>query len=354
MKVLIVASGTGGHVYPALSIAQEFSKTSARIFWIGSRGSLEEKLALKEEFTFFHHTSFGFRGKNIFLKLYSILYLIISFFKSLNLVNKIRPDFVFSTGNYSSLGPCFAAFVLRVPFFIHEQNIVPGSANKLLEPFSKIVFEGFNGSFTSSDKVKYVGNPVRNIFNSKNNTPTIFNEKKFRILILGGSQGSNNLNEIAFNALSHLKYKELFFIHHQSGNQGKEVLEAQYRSAGMSFHVEDFIENICQAMVDADLIISRSGAMAITEIAHLGKPSILLPLPWSIDDHQFKNAKYMKDLGGAIVIWKRNLEKKIQVNIEELVNDKVLLEEIGKSAKLAFLPGSAKKIYNEINALFKK
>ena len=160
MKVFIVAGGTGGHVFPALAVAKEFEKEEAEIFWIGREGSLEHDICKKEGYRFYIIKAKAFRGQNLFQKLIAIFYLCSSFIISLKLIKNIKPKFIFSSGNFMSLAPGLSAFILNIPLFIHEQNTIPGISNKILSRFSKIVFEGFSGSFQIKG-VKFVGNPVR-------------------------------------------------------------------------------------------------------------------------------------------------------------------------------------------------
>ena len=162
---------------------------------------------------------------------------------SLALLKRINPAFVFTTGNYSSLGPSFAAIILKIPLFIHEQNSIPGSANKILNLFSDFTFEGFKESFTASEKVKHVGNPVRLEFQKKKSNLPNANGREgiFSILILGGSQGSSQINQLTFKAISRLSTREQLFIHHQSGQDDQKLLDKQYSSLGINYQVESFV-----------------------------------------------------------------------------------------------------------------
>ena len=207
MKAVFVAGGTGGHVYPALAVAREYKKNGSDIFWIGGKSSLEEKLALEENFFFKSLQTTGFRGKGPLEKIFSIFNLISSFITSIKILKKIKPDFIFSSGGFVSLGPGIASFFLNIPLFIHEQNSVAGSTNKLLSKISYKIFTGFPSSFKKREKVEFVGNPIRdeitNLIEQADSSQ--FNDKKFNLLILGGSQGSYQLNSIVLSCYKHIR-----------------------------------------------------------------------------------------------------------------------------------------------------
>ncbi len=355
MKVFIVAGGTGGHVFPALAVAKEFEKEKAEIFWFGREGSLEHDICKKEGYKFYITEAKAFRGQNLFQKLIAIFYLFSSFIISLKLIRNIRPKFVFSSGNFISLAPGLSAFVLDVPLFIHEQNTIPGTSNKILSRFSKIVFEGFSGSFQLKG-VKFVGNPVReNIIRYSGSTTTTKNkDKKINLLILGGSQGSIQLNEIVMEALRLIEDKTMWRILHQTGTDDINRLNTDYQSLDFEYSVQTFIENMGEAYREADLVIARAGAMTIAELLVMEKPSILLPLPWSTDNHQFYNAQYLKRLGAAQVIQSKKASISYLASLLiELTTDRKRLKDMSRSAKKYSLPNSSREIVKLINEYFK-
>ncbi len=200
MNILIIAGGTGGHVYPALSIANEFQGEENTIYWIGKKNSLEENIALSEDFSFYPINARGFLGKNFFAKIISISFVFVALIRSFFIIRNIKPDIIITTGGYLSLAPGLIGS-LFCPLFIHEQNSVPGLTNRILHKRSKISFEAFPHTFNNlTNKVKCVGNPIReDIVNISPLDKS--NETKFNILILGGSQGSKQINDIFLNIL---------------------------------------------------------------------------------------------------------------------------------------------------------
>ncbi len=301
MRVLILAGGTGGHVYPALSVAKEFKKNQFLISWIGNKESLESKLSIQEDFNFISLDSKGFKGKNIIGKIISLIYLEINVVKSILIIRKIKPDIVFSTGGYVTLAPALASYILSIPLFIHEQNSVPGLVNRVLNRLSKLTFEAFPNSFNKSPKIRTVGNPVRSeIIKNPEQEPTM--KEHFNILILGGSQGSKQLNEIVLKSLEDKTIPSHWRIVHQIGDLDKTSVVDFYSKQAVSYEVVPYIEDIGKAYHESDLVIGRSGAMTISEICCSSKPSILFPLPWAADNHQYFNAKYLEDKKASILL----------------------------------------------------
>ena len=301
MKALILAGGTGGHVYPALSVAKELKRNEFTISWIGKKKSLESNLSKKEGFNFISLNAKGFKGKNIFGKIISLIYLDINVFKSIFIIKKVKPDIVFSTGGYVSLAPALASYLLSIPLFIHEQNSVPGLVNRILNRLSKKTFEAFPGSFDKSSKIHTVGNPVRpEIIKNPEDKPTI--KDHFNILILGGSQGSEQLNEIIIKSFKGKTVSSNWRIIHQIGHCDQAPIIELYSAQSFKYEVVPYIENIAKAYHECDLVIGRSGAMTISEICSSAKPSILLPLPWAADNHQYFNAKFLQAKKASILL----------------------------------------------------
>ena len=357
MKALFVAGGTGGHVYPALEVAREFKNSGAQIYWIGKENSLEHEFSKREGFSFEPIKSLGFRKKSFIGKILSVFYLITSFINSIIILLKIKPRFIFCFGGYLSLGPGFASVVLRVPLFIHEQNSVAGSANKLLANLATEVFEGFPNSFKRNlENINFVGNPVRHEITSFTDTnKTVSSTKKFKLLILGGSQGSTQLNSLVMDSLSEVIDKSNWEIVHQTGEADREELNHYYKGLNVSFTVESFITNMGEVYSNCDLVISRAGAMTVSELLVTHTPSILLPLPWATDDHQTLNAKYLEDLGAAKVLEsdKKNSSELASLLTSLSVNKEERLSMIN-SAKLANSKEVTKTIFKKINESIKK
>ena len=357
MKAVFVAGGTGGHVYPALSVAREYKKFGTEVFWIGRKSSLEQKLALEENFFFESIKTRAFRGKSLSEKIFSIFFFLLSVLSSIRILKKIKPDFIFSCGGFTSLGPGIASLFLNIPLFIHEQNSVAGSANKLLSKISLKAFEGFPSSFRKVSGVEFVGNPIRGeITNFIKGKDVLKDNKleKFNLLILGGSQGSKQLNSIVMNCLEKIQEKVDWKITHQTGESDKNRLDKFYSELDLEVVVVAFIKDIGKAYKEADLVISRAGAMTISELIAMEKPSILLPLPWAADNHQFLNASFLKENGLAeIISSKKENVSKLATLVSNLARNKEKRLSMTNSAKLAFVPNAEKQIFLKINESIK-
>jgi len=350
MKGLIVAGGTGGHVYPALSVAKDMRNDGTEIYWLGKANSLESNLAIAEGFSFIVTNSFGFKGKSFFRKWLALLYLEINFIKSIFLLIKIKPDFIFSTGGYISLAPGLASAFFSIPLFIHEQNSVPGLVNRILNRFSKLTFEGFPEAFNQNIKIKSVGNPVRSDISGLDPSEKNNQNDKFSILILGGSQGSKQLNEIIIKSISKKDVPNNWEIVHQIGDLEKSELKDTYLKKSIRFTLLKYIEDMASAYNNADIIISRSGAMTVSEICCASRPSILFPLPWAADNHQYFNAKYLEDKKASILLESsiENADRLFEL-LKKLEKDDNTRLEMGKNAYKAFPHSSTSHIKTLIN-----
>ena len=305
-----------------------------------------------ESFNFISLDTKGFKGKNIFGKIISLIYLEINLVKSIFIIKKIKPDIVFSTGGYVTLAPALASYILSIPIFIHEQNSIPGLVNRILNRLSKLTFEAFPDSFNKSSKIHTVGNPVRSGI-IKN--PTIEAKKKehFNILILGGSQGSKQLNEIVLKAFKDKIIPSYWHIVHQIGDLDKTSLVDFYSKQSFSYEVVSYIEDIGRAYHEADLVIGRSGAMTVSEICCSSKPSILFPLPWAADNHQYFNAKFLEDKKASILL-ESSLDSadRLFTLLNDLEKDHNARHSMSLNAFDAFPVSSGKRIVEIINESF--
>ena len=349
MKIIIVAGGTGGHVYPALSVAREFKENSAEVIWVGRKKSLEENIAREEGFDFITLSASGFLGKRVIEKIKAIFELCLSYIKAISLLISFKPDAIFSTGGYISLPVGLAAPLLRIPLFIHEQNSVAGLSNRILNKFSRITFEGFPDTFEMDNRTEFVGNPLREeLFIQSQGVNKISQE--FNVLVLGGSQGSSQLNKIFINALEASSDSLNWNIVHQAGPVEFNSLKKRYSNLSIKHEVLKYIKNIGKEYQKADLVISRSGAMTVSEISAFGKAAILMPLPWATDNHQYYNALYLQKLDGAEIV-ESDLDN-YNFLLERILNiekDTKRRTQMGLNAKKAFSSSSVTDIYKFIN-----
>ena len=299
-RVLIMSGGTGGHIFPALAIAEELKRRGVIVEWLGTKKGMENTLVPKHGFQLHTVNSSGLRGKNIFTLFKAFFVLIVSFFQILHVFIKVRPNQVLGMGGYASGIGGVVAKMLFVPLAIHEQNTIPGTTNVILSKLAKVTFQAFEGSFKSEVGAVTVGNPL--LFDAK--------EKKApksakNLLILGGSLGAKKINETVANINSPVN------IWHQTGEQHYDSTKVLYQQQkNKEFRIEPFIESIKEAYEWADVVICRAGAMTVSELIATKSVAILIPFPYAVDDHQKSNAKHLSDVGAGILLEEKDLSNK--------------------------------------------
>ena len=291
-KVLIMAGGTGGHIFPALAIAKELTNQGANIEWLGGRNSMEESLVPKHGYQLHRvHTS-GLRGKNLLTLLKAFFLLCLGFFETISIFVRFRPDRVVGMGGYASGIGGIVAKIFFVPLIIHEQNTVPGTTNKMLGKFARQSLQAFDNTFDLSMNAVTVGNPI--LFTPK---PKSIPESVNNLLVLGGSLGAQKINETI------TRIKTPLNIWHQTGVNHLETVKLAYENnPNTNLCIEPFIENMAEAYAWADVVVCRSGAMTVSELVATKSIAILVPFPFAIDNHQTKNAQYLSDQDAAILL----------------------------------------------------
>jgi UDP-N-acetylglucosamine--N-acetylmuramyl-(pentapeptide) pyrophosphoryl-undecaprenol N-acetylglucosamine transferase len=297
-KILIMAGGTGGHIFPALAIAKELSSRGIDVEWLGSKGGMEEKIVPKHGHPIHCIHSSGLRGKSLFAFIKGVCLLAIGFIQTISLFLKNKPNIVIGMGGYASGIGGIVAKIFFTRLVIHEQNAIPGTTNRLLSRIANKSFQAFDNSFDSKVKAVTVGNPI--LFQAKTkNCPKSVNN----LLVLGGSLGAKKINELIPLIKTPLN------IWHQTGDSHIETTKLAYQdSLHLNVHIESFIENIAEAYEWADLVICRAGAMTISELIATKSIAILIPFPYAVDDHQTQNAKKLSDVGAGLLLDESNLD----------------------------------------------
>jgi len=299
-RVMILAGGTGGHVFPALAVANELRQRGNDVYWMGTEKGLEGIIVPQNDYSIDWLTVSGFRGKSGIRKLLTPFQLIRSCWQAGRVLLRRKPDVVLGMGGFVSGPGGLIAWLLRIPLIIHEQNRIPGTTNRLLVLFARKVLEAFPGSFKKSIGAVCTGNPLRSEIAALKKPATVHSKKHARILIIGGSQGAQVLNEVVPAALARLRIKPE--VLHQTGESMQARTQENYQRLRINARVEAFIENMPQTYAWADLAICRAGAMTISELAAAGLPAVLVPFPHAIDDHQTHNGAYLADAGAAVMI----------------------------------------------------
>jgi len=349
MRIIIAGGGTGGHVFPAISIAEEISCRNHKdeILFVGTERGLENELLLKKNYKIEHISSKGFVGRGLFKTVGAFFYAFKGLFDSISIIRSFKPDVVLGVGGYVSGPLVLAAVLLRIPTAICEQNTVPGVTNRILGRIVNKIFTSFDSSilYFPSKKIVITGNPVRKeILNSTKNTESL------SALVFGGSQGAHSLNRSVPKAFSRIENKNIFVIH-QTGKKDYNYVKDLYSDNGINAQVLTFIDDMADAYGKSDLVIGRAGAGTIAEITLLGKPSILVPFPYAAHNHQLENAKILESAEAAVLIEDKDATPENLALILTKLLDEDKLNMMAANAKKLGKPEAAKDIVDELYKL---
>lgn len=359
MKILFTGGGTGGHIFPIISVAREMRKISKKkleFFYLGPKDEFGEIFLPYEDIKAKWILAGKWRRyvniKSIFQNLIDLFKIPIGIIQAFFHIFFLMPDLIFSKGGYGSIPAVISGWILRVPIFLHESDVFPGLANRILAKFATEIFVSFPKTFYfPQNKMIVVGNPIRReILESSREEGIKFFKltgEKPVILVLGGSQGAQRINDRILEILNDLL--ENFELIHQTGQQNFKEVEKEAeailkKELKRFYHPFPFLkeEQLKRAYAVADLIVARAGAGTIFEIAALGKPSILIPLPESAQDHQLKNAYSFAEKGAAIVLEEENFTSRFFLEkLKYLFSHPEKLEEMGKTAKSFSKPYAA-------------
>lgn len=309
--ILIMAGGTGGHVFPALAVAEELHRRGYAIHWLGTRRGLEADVVPRAGFSLHFLPVQGLRGKGWLARLSGVFLLLLSLLRAVVTVARLRPVCVLGMGGYVAGPGGIASWLLRRPLLVHEQNSVAGTTNRILARFARRVLVAYPQAFPASVTTTLVGNPVRAqlLERGRDCEYRYAGAAPLHLLVVGGSLGALALNEVLPQTLACLARPELFEIRHQTGRAHYEaVLESYPPQLRGGVQVLAFIEDMAAALEWADLVLCRAGALTVAELTTMGRPSILVPLPGAIDNHQAHNAQWLADQDAAIVLPQERLQ----------------------------------------------
>lgn len=298
---LIMAGGTGGHVFPGLAVANALRDQGHKVSWLGTRAGIESDVVPAAGIEIHYIDIEGVRGKGKAGLLKAPFKIWYAIRQSLAVMNTVKPDCVIGMGGFASGPGGIAAKLKGIPLVIHEQNAIAGTTNRILAHFANEVLEAFPGTFKKSVGAIHVGNPVRRSMHQASRG--LDDEQDLRLLVLGGSLGAKAINEIIPKVLDELNFT--IEIWHQTGKKHFADVEALYGEETLSMKAIDlmpFIDDMAEAYDWADIVICRAGAMTVSELAVAGLPAIFIPFPYAIDDHQTANAKWMVDAGAAVLL----------------------------------------------------
>lgn len=318
---LIMAGGTGGHIFPGLAVAEELRARGWRVHWLGAPGSMEARIVPAQGFALETIDFGGVRGKGIATLALLPLRLLRAFWQALAVVRRVQPDVVVGLGGYISFPGGMMAVLAGKPLVLHEQNSVAGMANKVMAGVADRVFTAFPNVF---QKAQWVGNPLRAAFTQQPGPAERFAGRSgpLRLLVVGGSLGARALNEIVPLALALMPAESRPVVTHQSGAAQIDALRANYAAAGVAAECTPFIDDTASAFAQADVIVCRAGASTVTEIAAVGAAAVFVPFPSAVDDHQTSNAQFLVQAGGGWLVQQRDLSPeglaKMLQNMERL------------------------------------
>ncbi len=299
-KIIITGGGTGGHVFPALAIAEELQARGHAILYVGSNRGLEARLAPQKKIAFLPIHTGPVKNQKFTRILKTLFQLLVAMAWSVRLIYREKPSAVVGVGGYISVPMCLAGFLMRVPVFLQEQNVSVGIANRFLGTLSCKVFLGFEQAkrFFNARKCVVTGNPIRKEFFA---STAVYNPQGKSLLILGGSQGARSINQTILNGLDRIPAD--WSILHQTGASDFESTRSAYEAKGrQNVQVVAFIEDMVAAFENATLVVSRSGALAVSELVQIARPSLLVPFPRQGQNDQTDNARWLEKAGGAVVV----------------------------------------------------
>ncbi|MDR4519894.1 MAG: undecaprenyldiphospho-muramoylpentapeptide beta-N-acetylglucosaminyltransferase [Nitrosomonas sp.] len=344
--ILIMAGGTGGHVFPGLAVADQLKASGWKVVWLGTQTGMESRLVAQQGYAMETISFSGLRGKRVLTWLTLPLRLLMAFKQSLAILRRVRPDVVLGMGGYPAFPGGMMAVLLNKPLLIHEQNSVPGLTNRILARLADKVILGFPAAIKAdADKVIVAGNPVRQEI-AVLETP----EKRFsgragplRLLVVGGSLGAQILNTVVPQALQRIPEENRPMVVHQGGEKNLDVVRRNYQESGVKAQLMAFIDDMAGQYAACDLVLCRAGALTVAELAAAGVASILVPYPHAVDDHQTGNARFLSDRQAAILLPQTELNPdSLATLLKDLTREKLLA--MAKAARKIAMPDAARKV----------
>ena len=328
---LIMAGGTGGHIFPGLAVAEELRARGWRVHWLGAPGSMESRIVPQHGFPLELIDFSGVRGKGLATLALLPLRLLRAFWQALQVVRRVQPDVVVGLGGYITFPGGMMGVLCGKPLVLHEQNSVAGMANKVLAGVADRVFTAFPDVLK---KAQWVGNPLRSAFTRQAAPSERFAGRTgpLRLLVAGGSLGAQALNDIVPRALALIPAADRPLVTHQSGATQIDALRANYQAAGVQAELTPFIDDTASAFAAADIIVCRAGASTVTEIAAVGAAAIFVPFPFAVDDHQTTNARFLVSAGGGWLVQQSDLTPEGLAKML-LNSERTVLVDIAEKAK---------------------
>ncbi len=348
--IVIAAGGTGGHIFPALAVANELRDRAVPVVWVGTRNGMESRLVPEAKFDIRWISIEGIRGKGLLGLLLSPFKILKASAQSLSILKDVKPSAVLGMGGFVSGPVGLAAFLMRKPLVLHEQNAIAGTTNRMLSRFATRVFAAMPGAF-SHKRATVVGNPVRKSVEVVRQANVANTTAPLKVLVIGGSRGARILNETVPAAMALLD-DGVATVWHQTGAAEQAAVQQRYSDNNNDARVDAFIDDMAEAYRWADLLVCRAGAMTVSEISAVGIASILVPFPHAIDDHQAHNARYLSDASAAILMPQTQLNAQSLGNhIEVFANDRAAIDVMAAAASELYKPQAAEQVADALQAV---
>lgn len=331
---LVMAGGTGGHIFPGLAVAEALRDRAWRVHWLGGPDSMESRLVPPRGFTFETIDFHGVRGKGPKTLVLLPLRLLKAFWQSMQVLRRVKPDVVIGLGGYITFPAGLVSALLGKPLVLHEQNSVAGMANKVLAQVAARVFSAFPQVLKTA---RWVGNPLPAVFLQQPGPQQRLGGRSgpLKLLVVGGSLGAKALNDLVPQALALIAPAQRPLVTHQSGAGQIDALRANYGAVRVDAQLVPFIDDMAQAFAQADIIVCRAGASTVTEIAAIGAAAVFVPFPYAVDDHQTGNAKFLVDAGGGWLVQQDNLTPEWLAGLLESTRRPELVERALKAHAMA-------------------
>ncbi|MGM0563629.1 MAG: undecaprenyldiphospho-muramoylpentapeptide beta-N-acetylglucosaminyltransferase [Pseudomonadota bacterium] len=342
--VMIMAGGTGGHIFPALAVASLLQAEGVPVVWLGTRRGLESRLVPEAGIPIEWISIGGLRGKGALTLALAPFKLALACWQSLRALLRHRPRSVLGMGGFVAGPGGLVARILGIPLVIHEQNAVAGLTNLKLAARAQRVLEAFPDTFAPRYSAEHVGNPVRRAVIDIQ--PLVIDrDRPLRLLVVGGSLGALALNQCVPEALAMMDKSQRPDVRHQTGRHSFDETRARYRALGVEAQVDEFIQDMAAAYRWADVVVCRAGAMTVAELAAAGRPSVLVPYPYAVDDHQRFNAAWLSEVGGAVVIAQSELgADRLSQLLTQWDADRDALQTMADRARERGLPEAAERV----------
>jgi UDP-N-acetylglucosamine--N-acetylmuramyl-(pentapeptide) pyrophosphoryl-undecaprenol N-acetylglucosamine transferase len=348
-RFLMMAGGTGGHVFPALATARALQQRGHEVHWLGASGGMEERLIGDTDIPLSLIHISGLRGKGKLALLLAPFRLMRALGEAYTHLRRIRPDCVVGMGGFVTGPGGIAAWLMRKPLVIHEQNAIAGMTNRWLTRFSETVLEAFPDSFGDQTVTRCTGNPVRGEVASMDAPEQRLAGRsgRLRVLVIGGSLGAQVFNQQLPRALALMPEADRPDVRHQCGEKNLEAARAAYDEAGVSASIEPFIRDMAEAYGWADLVICRAGALTVSELCAAGIGAVLVPFPHAVDDHQTRNGQHMVKAGAAILVPQPKLNPEVLAEtLKDLATDRKRILTMAKAAHSLARPDATERVVN--------